>query len=52
MYNMQDKPEAVCLEGMKTELEGFAVNPLPKDYWREMKMGKKGKGGRKKKKKA
>eukprot|EP01035_Chromulina_nebulosa_P021883 gene21883-28329_t len=49
----QDKPEAVCLEAMKTELEGFAVNPLPKDYWREMKMGKKkGKGGKKKKKKA
>mmetsp|Transcript_15665 Transcript_15665/g.21440 ORF Transcript_15665/g.21440 Transcript_15665/m.21440 type:complete len:733 (+) Transcript_15665:63-2261(+) len=47
----QDRPEAICLEGLKTETEGLMVNPLAKEFWRQMKMGGK-KGKRKKKKKA
>lgn len=47
----QDKPEAVCLEGLKSETEGLMVNPLPREYWRVMAMGKgKKKRGKKKKK--
>jgi hypothetical protein len=47
----QDRPEAVCLEGLKTETEGLMVNPMPREMWRVMTLGgKKGKKkGRKKK---
>jgi hypothetical protein len=46
----QDRPEAICLEGLREEKEGLMVNPLPKEMWRKMTVGKKG-GGKKGKKK-
>lgn len=44
-----DKPDAVCLEGLRDNQEGLMTNPLPPEYWRVFKM--KGKKGGKKKKK-
>jgi hypothetical protein len=46
----QDRPEAICLEGLREEKEGLMVNPLPREMWRKMTVGKKG-GGKKGKKK-
>ena len=46
----QDKPEAICLEGLREEKEGLMLNPLPREMWRKMAAGKKGKKGKKKKK--
>lgn len=46
-----DKPEAICLEGLREDKEGLMVNPLPPDMWRQFKMAKGKKGGKKKKKK-
>lgn len=45
----QDKPEAICLENLRTETEGLMGNPLPPEYWRKMAVAK-GKKGKKKKK--
>lgn len=48
-----DKPEAVCLEGLRENKEGLMQNPLPPEFWRVCKIkgagGKKGKKGKKKK---
>lgn len=48
-----DKPEAVCLEGLREDKEGLMMNPLPREYWRVCKIKGAGgkKGGKKKKKK-
>lgn len=46
----QDRPEAICLEGMREGGEGLMVNPLPFEFWRKALAGKKKKGGGKKKK--
>jgi hypothetical protein len=46
-----DKPEAICLEGLRENKEGLMVNPLPPENWRVFKMSKGG-GKKKKKKKA
>jgi len=51
----QDVPEAVSLEGLRNStLEGLWTNPIPKEFWRQVAMPKKGggkKGGGKKGKK-
>mgnify|MGYP003973316087 CR=1 FL=1 len=50
----QDRPESICLEGLKRPGEGLMVNPLPEEFWRkglEGGKGKKGKKGKGKKKK-
>ena len=48
----QDRPEAICLENLRTEKEGLMINPNPPEYWRKIiKDGKKGKKGKGKKKK-
>lgn len=44
-----DKPEAVCLEGLREDKEGLMRNPLPPEHWRVCKI--KGGGGKKGKKK-
>jgi hypothetical protein len=46
----QDRPEAICLEGLREEKEDLMVNPLPRELWRKAAVGKKG-GGKKGKKK-
>lgn len=46
----QDKPEAICLEGLREGAEGLMVNPLPPHLWRRLAAGKKGKKKRKGKK--
>lgn len=47
----QDRPEAICLEGLREEKEGLMVNPLPKELWRKAVVGSKKSGGKKGKKK-
>lgn len=47
----QDKPEAICLEGLRDEQEGLMLNPNPKELWRQVNLGGKGKKGKKGKKK-
>lgn len=44
----QDKPEAVCLEGLRDGPEGLMTNPMPPELWRKFTAPKKG-GGKKKK---
>lgn len=46
----QDRPEAICLEGLREGKEGLMVNPLPQELWRKAVVGSK-KGGKKGKKK-
>lgn len=48
----QDKPESICLEGLREEKEGLMMNPNPPEFWRKMVVKKGGgkKGGKKKKK--
>eukprot|EP01038_Epipyxis_sp_PR26KG_P004770 gene4770-6692_t len=47
----QDKPEAICLEGLRETGEGLMINPNPSEYWRKFNMKITG-GGKKKKKRS
>lgn len=48
----QDRPEAICLENLRSEKEGLMINPNPREFWRKFTAKKGGKKGKKKKKKA
>eukprot|EP01039_Chlorochromonas_danica_P007258 gene7258-8027_t len=43
----QDKPEALCLEGLREGSEALMVNPKPQELWRKFVAAKKGKGKKK-----
>mmetsp|Transcript_1746 Transcript_1746/g.3293 ORF Transcript_1746/g.3293 Transcript_1746/m.3293 type:complete len:693 (-) Transcript_1746:314-2392(-) len=51
----QDRPTTICMEGLKDNVEGLMVNPLPKELWRKANIisssGGGGGGGATKKKK-
>jgi uncharacterized protein YsxB (DUF464 family) len=48
----QDKPEAICLEGLQEDKKRLMINPNPREFWRKfLSKGKKGKRGKKGKKK-
>jgi hypothetical protein len=43
--------QTICLEGLKDNVEGLMINPLPKELWRKAVIVSGGGGSGKKKKK-